>query len=57
MLKCHEKRVKMMTYLRDTALHDYKVGIVDVELDRLKECLNILLEGLVTIQKILGDIR
>jgi hypothetical protein len=47
----------MMTYLRDTALHDYKVGIVDVELDRLKECLNILLEGLVTIQKILGDIR
>jgi hypothetical protein len=57
MLKCHEKRVKMTAYLRDTALHDYKVGIVDVELDRLKECLNILLEGLVTIQKILGDIR
>ena len=46
-----------MECLGNTALHDYKIGIIDIELDGLKECLDSLLWGLVSIQKIFGDIR
>jgi len=39
-------------YLRDTALHNQKVGIVDIELHTLKQELNLLLCRFVTIQDI-----
>jgi len=38
-------------------LHDDEIGVVDVELDRLKERVYVLLLGFVTIEKILGYIR
>ena len=46
----------MAVYLSDTTLHNYKVRIVDIELYGLEECLDGLLGGLVSIQKVLGDI-
>lgn len=46
-----------MTHLGDTALHDHKVRVVDIELDGLKEGLNGLLRGFMSIEKIFGYIR
>jgi hypothetical protein len=39
-------------YLRDTALHNQKVGIVDVELYTLKQELDLLLRRFVSIQDV-----
>ena len=44
------------TYLRDPALHNEKVGIVDVQLNALEKCLNVLLRRLVTVQEIFRDV-
>jgi hypothetical protein len=39
-------------YFRDTALHNQKVGIVDVELNTLKQELDLLLCRFVSVQDI-----
>jgi hypothetical protein len=43
-----------MTDLGYTALHNQEVGIVDIQLDTLKEILNRLLSRLVPVQKVFG---
>jgi len=49
--------VRVGTNFGDTALHDQEIRVVDVELHALEDGLNDVLLGLVTIQKIFGDIR
>ena len=46
----------MVTYLCYPPLHNDKVWIVDIKLNRLEECLDLTLLGFVTIQKVLGDV-
>jgi len=48
-LKLCEKSQGSVAYLGDTTLHNYKVGIIDIELDGLKERLDILLKSLVPV--------
>ena len=44
------------THLRDTALHDEEIGVVDVQLHALEERLNGLLRRLMPVEEVLGDI-
>lgn len=41
----------------DTTLHDQEIWVIDIELDTLKDGLNDILLGFVTIQKVFRDIR
>jgi hypothetical protein len=48
---------KVATHLGDFPLHDNEIGIIDIELDGLKQILNGLLGNFVPIEKILGHVR
>ena len=41
-----------IAHLRDTALHNQKIGVIDIELHTLKQELNLLLGRFVSIQDV-----
>ena len=45
------------THLRDLALHDQEVRVVDIQLYALEERLDRVLLGFVPVQEVLGDVR
>jgi hypothetical protein len=48
--------VRVGTHFGDTALHDQKIGVIDVELHTLKYGLDDVLLSLVAIQEVFRDI-
>jgi hypothetical protein len=47
---------EQVAHLGDAALHNQKVGVVDIELDALEKSLDIMLLGLVSIQEVFRNI-